>query len=121
MAPNCSLIPSHLTVCVAGANYPTGRFYMIVRNGGAIIVQATPAYLNAAPLDRDGINAITEAYDHGLELIQTVLDELTFGQTNWAYLISQRDGTVRLIYHQRLIRGISGHTWAPLIEEKDIE
>ncbi|KAJ7271072.1 hypothetical protein C8J57DRAFT_1320607 [Mycena rebaudengoi] len=55
-----------------------------------------------------------------LEKIKSLIKEFVFGKTNWAYLVTRKDGSYRLIYKHRPIYRITCPAWAPLVPESHI-
>src|ERR1700726_3384807 len=76
MSLTSTLIPTNWTACVAGANYNTGCFYLLVKGGQTMIMFTHPVYKGDAPFDYPGLERIAKDFDDGMELIQEVLDKL---------------------------------------------
>lgn len=115
-------IPRHVTAYVGGRNEAIGRYYALWKNGQMLVIQATT---DAIPYIDYGAQPVAQAKldrDHrfGLQRIQTLLDVVEFGRTNWAYLIVRDDGSYRLLYRNKPLYAISCLTWAPLVDESEI-
>ncbi|EGO03028.1 hypothetical protein SERLA73DRAFT_176533 [Serpula lacrymans var. lacrymans S7.3] len=114
---------SQLTLKACGQNHvDRGMFYCLWRNGHCIFVQAEPF---CRP-DIDYSNYYQDfspentAYNYVLEVLQTMLDQIEFGRSNWAYLVRQKDGMYRLIYkNRRLIKDCE--IWTKTVDLLDIE
>ncbi|KAF7369809.1 hypothetical protein MVEN_00313500 [Mycena venus] len=57
---------------------------------------------------------------NGLEIIQTLLPTIRFGQTNWAHLVGH-DNNYRIIHKHQCLPVVTEIPWCPLVNEGDIE
>jgi hypothetical protein len=120
----CSLIPHHLTASVGSECTSHGRYYLLWRDSQTIMIQASPPVYTAPPrdhLDPDYFAEHDRQLDSGLEIIQSLLDTVKFGLTNWAYLVRQGENNYRLVYRHRPVHRISCRLWASLVEEFELE
>jgi hypothetical protein len=113
------LIPPGATACVAAANYSSGLFYMLLKNGKLIIVCSEGAYKAFPPTDYNGFAHTTRVYDRGLELIQAAVDKLQFGESNWVHLKVER-GSKWFDYREGPFSEDVCIPWARVIDEKYI-
>ncbi|KDQ55965.1 hypothetical protein JAAARDRAFT_48380 [Jaapia argillacea MUCL 33604] len=57
-----------------------------------------------------------------LQIIQTLLNTIEFGRSNWACLVRNGDGSGhRLLYKDKPTPSLSSSFWAPAVEENEIE
>jgi len=102
-----------------------GRMYYLWKDDDYIVIHGEPY---AAPgVDHNDLLSILsatketrQAYWELLEVIQSMVDEIQFGRSNYAYLVRQKDGTHRLVYKpKRMV--LNCPAWTRLVELKDIE
>ncbi|KAJ7730258.1 hypothetical protein DFH07DRAFT_849203 [Mycena maculata] len=113
---------------ISGLNEASGRYYVLRKSTTGrdelIVIQA-PAVV---PEDNMPVEKAMKwfpewdrSFDHGLEIIQTLLPTLQFGRTSWAYLV-RRNNAHRIIYKENPLPAATEIIpWCPLVDERDIE
>ncbi|KIM41862.1 hypothetical protein M413DRAFT_27425 [Hebeloma cylindrosporum] len=126
--PHTCPIPPNVVGYIGGQLRDPPRF-VLWRNALEITVQA-PSRDHAldarvGPDDEDYEYQISEASmkrnAHWLEIIQSLLDRIEFGTTNWAYLIPNREGGYTITHKERPMPKVTCPLWAPLIFEDEIQ
>jgi hypothetical protein len=120
MLPTSDIIPRHATAMVGCNNSHTGRYYVLLKDEHLLVVQATPCYDRFATDDPAAWKYLTMEHEYGIEIIQSLLNVVEFGRSNWAYLVSQ-GGTYRLVYKDVPMRHMKCPTWAPFVDECDVQ
>ncbi|KAJ7699316.1 hypothetical protein B0H17DRAFT_1049417 [Mycena rosella] len=60
-------------------------------------------------------------FDYGLEIIQTLLWQINFGNTDWGYLAARGPNEYSIISRKPPLPVITETPWCPLVEERDIK
>jgi hypothetical protein len=123
MLPTSDIIPRHATVMVGGGNSHTGRYYVLLKDEQLLVVQATPCYEHfflSTIFDEATWEYLSREHEYGIEIIQSLLNVVEFGRSNWSYLVNY-GGTYRLIYKDVPVRHLSCPTWATLVDEGDVQ
>ncbi|KAJ7456984.1 hypothetical protein FB451DRAFT_1275509 [Mycena latifolia] len=114
----------NITLYVGCDNDWEGRFFCFERGPHALVIQTPelklPGYTPFRAPDPEGDRLYISAYKFDLEKISTIVNSFVFGKTNWAYLVTRKDGSYRLHYKEKPMRPISCPAWAPLIPETDL-
>jgi hypothetical protein len=116
---SCRLIPRDMTAEVGRTSDTTGRYYLLWKNSQTIVIQASPIAPSPDPCG-DILNYHKQVMN-GMEIIQTLLSNIKFGFTNWAYLVRQGENNYILVFKQRFVRRISCRIYAPLVLESELE
>ncbi|KAJ7271071.1 hypothetical protein C8J57DRAFT_1508032 [Mycena rebaudengoi] len=91
---------------------------------GVVFPQAPPV-VPAQNMDPEEATRLTpdweREYDYGLQIIQTLLYSLEFGENNWAYLIKRRNGSWDFVHKKEQLYIISEAPWCPLVDEREIQ
>ncbi|KAJ6554431.1 hypothetical protein B0H19DRAFT_1262796 [Mycena capillaripes] len=131
----------NVTIYVGSDNDWTGRLFCFERGPHSLVIQTPelkiPGYVHFG-VDPEADKQYFTTFYHDLEKIavqhfiasmkavitysdpQTLVRNIEFGKTNWAYLVTRKDGSYRLHYKEKPILPISCPPWAPLIPEEDI-
>ncbi|TFK48199.1 hypothetical protein OE88DRAFT_1810509 [Heliocybe sulcata] len=112
--------PSPLDVLYFGVwNDEDGPAHVFRCNQYALIIQTRSFFgdLTDNPTLRSEYRDNT-AFD--VEIIQTMLGNIEWGRTNYAYLVRESSGSYRLMYRNKIPRTITCHLWAPQVDEREI-
>ncbi|KAJ6578794.1 hypothetical protein DFH09DRAFT_1148330 [Mycena vulgaris] len=60
-------------------------------------------------------------FKYGLQIIQTLLQEIDFGRTNWGYLIDNGLNNAHIVQKTHELPRITEIPWCPFVDERDIE
>ena len=118
----CSIIPPGVAAVVQVNGY--GTYTMIWKDSHMITIQRQPVPVcwDISPeADKALQKKILAHNDETLEIIQTLLDHSRFGSVNWGYLVSSSRGHHRIVYRNRALPRIVCRTWAPLIDESELD
>ncbi|KAF8970678.1 hypothetical protein BDZ97DRAFT_2055199 [Flammula alnicola] len=119
-------IPHNVVGFIGGDLGPRPR-YLLWKDGQEITIEAP--YYNYEnehdPDDPDSERKLTvkakQTFAHYLEIIQMHLDDIVFGETNWAYLLQDRWGGFYIRQKEKIFKTISCPLWAPTIWEDEIQ
>ncbi|KAJ7730257.1 hypothetical protein DFH07DRAFT_945457 [Mycena maculata] len=113
----------NITLYVGGDNEWNGRLFCFERGSQSLVIQTPqfklPGYTHFNS-DPDADTQYVSTFFFDLEKIATLVKSMVFGETNWAYLITHKDGSYRLHYKDKPIPPIVCPPWAPLVPETDI-
>ncbi|KAF7373626.1 hypothetical protein MSAN_00573000 [Mycena sanguinolenta] len=112
---------------ISGNNEAYGRFYVLKKAtpaGDQLMVIQASAVIPESHMAIEVVERCSsqwgKQYTDGLEIIQTLLPRIQFGQTNWAYLVGN-DNNYRLIHKHQPLPIVTEIPWCPLVDESDIE
>ncbi|KAF4586279.1 hypothetical protein EYR38_010554 [Pleurotus pulmonarius] len=123
MGVRSNSIPRSIIALIGGRNEPGIRTYLLYKDGELLVVEAPPSTISQDG-DYDQMHdreCWEKEYDYTLEKIQTAARTIDFGRTNWAYTILQPDGGCRIVHRNRPTFKVTYPTWAPVVDEGDIE
>ncbi|KAF7369811.1 hypothetical protein MVEN_00313800 [Mycena venus] len=112
----------NIILYVGSDNELNRRLFCFEKGPHSLVIQAPelnlPGYIFG--LDPEADKVFINSHFAELTKISTLVKSLEFGKTNWAYLVTRKDGSIRLHYKEKPIYSISCPPWAPLIPEEDI-
>ncbi|KAJ7699317.1 hypothetical protein B0H17DRAFT_306877 [Mycena rosella] len=112
----------NVTFYVGSDNDWEGRLFCFERGPHSLVIQTPelklPGYESFADPEADRQYISTCEFD--LQRISTIVNSFVFGQTNWAYLVTRKDGSYRLHFKEKPMLPISSPAWAPLIPETEL-
>ncbi|KAJ7630093.1 hypothetical protein DFH06DRAFT_1224873 [Mycena polygramma] len=113
----------NVTLYVGSDNDWEGRLFCFERGPHSLVIQTPelklPGYIEFG-IDPEADNLYMTTFYRDLGKIANLVKSIEFGRTNWAYLVTRKDGSYRLHYKEKPILPISCSPWAPLIPEEDI-
>ncbi|KDR78258.1 hypothetical protein GALMADRAFT_245345 [Galerina marginata CBS 339.88] len=125
--PKSCPVPHNAVAFIGGvADYDKGPTIVLWRDRKEIVIQA-PKFTPEAGVDVDDpyydwyeLQAISKRYANYLEIIESLVDTIEFGKTNWAYLLPAPGG-YRISQREKRFPMITCPTWAQLIYVDEIE
>ena len=117
-----SVIPPGVAAVIQVNGY--GMYTMLWKDSHMITIQRQPipaCWGVSVEADRQLQRKLLMHNDETLKIIQTLLDHSKFGSMNWGYLVSSSRGKHRIVYRNRALPRIVCRTWAPLIDESELD
>ncbi|KAJ7092482.1 hypothetical protein B0H15DRAFT_834085 [Mycena belliarum] len=113
---------------ISGLNDSEGRFYALRKSAPAgdqlIVIQAVAV----VPESNLGLEVVERCspdwwrqFDYGLEIIQTLLQQIDFGRTTCRGYLIGPPNSPRIVFRPQCLPAITEIPWCPLVEERDIE
>ncbi|KAF9484162.1 hypothetical protein BDN70DRAFT_872860 [Pholiota conissans] len=119
-------IPRNVVAFLGGCH--GGRpIYLLWKDGQEITVEVPghnyyPEYDPSDPFaDWKMIQKSMKTFAHYLEIIQMHLDQIRFGETNWAYLLPDKHGGFYIRQREKALIVVTCPLWATMIREDEIE
>ncbi|KAJ7146185.1 hypothetical protein C8R44DRAFT_756806 [Mycena epipterygia] len=114
----------NIILYVGSDNDWEGRLFCFERGPHSLVIQTPelklPGYTGYNGEDPEADRQYISTFNVDLEKLTTLARNIVFGETNWAYLVTRKDGSYRLHYREKPIRPISSPAWAPMIPETDL-
>ncbi|KDR73059.1 hypothetical protein GALMADRAFT_125971 [Galerina marginata CBS 339.88] len=119
--PRSSPVPDDRVAYIGGSINVNGDLTIILTKARKEIVIQAPKYIPDAGVGADEPQAILGAFATYLEIIESLVDTIEFGKTNWAYLLNRSNEHYIILQHVKILRKVACPTWAPLISLDEIE
>jgi hypothetical protein len=97
-----------------------GTYTMVWKDSQMMIIQRQPLPLDIRWRPEQAKMVATYNKDT-LGIIQSLVDHSKFGSMNWGYLVSSPKGNHRIVYRNRRLPPVACRTWAPLVDESEID
>jgi hypothetical protein len=100
------------------------EIFLLWKDTHTMVIQVPSVWENIQVSPDDPVDMskkLRRETNHLLEIIQSLLNHNQFGLTNWGYLITSEDGSRRIVYRNRTLYHICCRTWAPLVDESELE
>ncbi|KAJ7457015.1 hypothetical protein FB451DRAFT_1275613 [Mycena latifolia] len=111
------------TLYLGSDNDSEARLFCFERGPHTLVIQAPeltlPGYTHPG-VDPEADEQYISTFKSDLEKISSLVNGMVFGKTNWAYIVTEEDGSCHLDYKEKHIPPISCPAWAPLIPETDL-
>ncbi|KAJ7153444.1 hypothetical protein C8R43DRAFT_1001948 [Mycena crocata] len=113
----------NVTIYVGSDNDSEGHLFCFEKGPHSLVIQTPtlriPGYIQAN-LDLDADHQYRKVHFFDLEKISTLVKNIEFGKTNWAFLVTRKDGSYHLHYKEKFLRPILCPPWAAMVPEADI-
>ncbi|KDR78270.1 hypothetical protein GALMADRAFT_245361 [Galerina marginata CBS 339.88] len=128
--PRSCPVPHNAVAYIGGViDYKKGPTIVLWRNRKEIVIQApkfTPEVEPGVDVDDPCYGwyesqAISKHYANYLEIIESLVDTIEFGKTNWAYLFQSREGGYYISQQKKVLRRVTCPIWAERIYLDEIE
>lgn len=118
--------PRNCVVFLGGTNSPSERNYLLWKDGKTLCVQAPLVWTEeegrkCLVVSDERHRQTDDEWFAGLRTIHSLLNTVEFGKGNWGYLVSGKDGVQHIVQRQKRLRKVVFNTWAPVINEREIE